>query len=83
MLKMSINENIRNYILTELLTEQASVKWDDDTDIISSGILDSLSIVRLLVYVEDTFKINLDDSLDLDNFKSVNSISTIVNSKIA
>lgn len=80
---MSINENIRNYILTELLTEQASVKWDDDTDIISSGILDSLSIVRLLVYVEDTFKINLDDSLDLDNFKSVNSISTIVNSKIA
>ncbi len=80
---MSINEKIRNYISNELLTNQTPTDWDDDTEIIASGILDSLSIVKLLVYVEDTFMISLDDSLDLDNFKSVNSISALVNSKVS
>lgn len=76
-----MEQKIRNFIEKELL-DDSTVDWDNETDIISSGLIDSLSIVRLLVFLEDTFEINLDDSLELDNFKSVISISNLVRSKL-
>lgn len=78
---MVMEQKIRNFIEKELL-DDSTVDWDNETDIISSGLIDSLSIVRLLVFLEDTFEINLDDSLELDNFKSVISISNLVRSKL-
>lgn len=75
-------EKIRNFIIDELFVEK-NVEWDNDTDIMATGLLDSLSVVKLLVFIEDTYDISLDDVLELDNFKTVNAISSIVNKKIA
>lgn len=77
-----IQEEIRNFIIDELFVEK-NVEWDNDTDIMATGLLDSLSVVKLLVFIEDTYDISLDDVLELDNFKTVNAISSIVNKKIA
>lgn len=80
-MKEKICEQIREYIANEVLSTNNN-QWDDDTDIISSGLLDSLSTVKLLVFVEDNFDISFDDSLELDNFKSVNTIANIVYEKV-
>ncbi len=77
-----IQEQIRNYIIDELFVDK-NIEWDDNTDIMSTGLLDSLSMVRLLVFIEDTFDISLNDVLNLDNFRAVNVIGKIVESKIA
>lgn len=77
-----MKEQIRNFIMNELL-EDNTIEWNDDTDIISSGVIDSLSIVRLLVFVEDTYNISLDDSLELEYFKSVNAIANMVSRKVS
>lgn len=77
-----VQEEIRNFIIDELFVEK-NVEWDNDTDIMATGLLDSLSVVKLLVFIEDTYDISLDDVLELDNFKTVNAISSIVNKKIA
>lgn len=76
-----MKEKIREFIINELLDESVG-EFDNNTDIISSGLLDSLSIVKLLVFVEDTFDVSFDDSLELENFKSVNSISKLVEKKL-
>lgn len=77
-----MKEQIRNFIMNELL-EDNTIEWNDDTDIISSGVIDSLSIVRLLVFVEDTYNISLYDSLELEYFKSVNAIANMVSRKVS
>lgn len=50
-----------------------------DTDLIESGILDSLSFVDLLYWLEQAFatRINLDD-IEVDHFRSVARISDFI-----
>lgn len=76
-----MEKEIRKFIREELLVNK-SVAWDNETDIISTGLIDSLATVRLLVFIEDKYNLSLDDSLDLDNFKSVNSIVSLVKRKL-
>lgn len=56
--------------------------FDDDDDIFALGFVNSLFAMQLVMFVENTFNIKVEnDELDLDNFKSVNAITKYVNSK--
>ena len=77
---MDIRKMITDYINAELLTSPIE-DLDSEMDIIQTGLLDSISIVRLLVYIEDTFNISLDDSLEMDNFRTVKKIVSLIESK--
>lgn len=47
-----------------------------DIDIIDSGLVDSLSFVRLLSVLEEEFQFQIDlDRLELDDFRTVSSIA--------
>ena len=72
-----IEEKIRKYIQEDLMNGTEGT-WDDETDIISAGILDSLSIVMLLVFLEDSFNVSLDDVLDIDNFRSIKAMAKTI-----
>jgi len=50
-----------------------------DTDLLLTGIIDSLALVELLLRLEQTFgaPISVDD-LELDNFRSIESIARFV-----
>lgn len=49
------------------------------TDVIESGLLDSLSFVTLLASLESEFEIHIDvENLDLDDFRSPRSICRYV-----
>jgi acyl carrier protein len=51
----------------------------DDTDIVESGLLDSLALVELLVGIEREFDVQVDlETLDLDNLRSVRTIAQTV-----
>ena len=52
---------------------------DDDTDVISTGLLDSLGVAELLLTLEERFGITIDmATLDLDDIRSVRSIVSLV-----
>jgi acyl carrier protein len=52
---------------------------DDDTDLIHSGVLDSLALVSLIVGIEQEFRLELPlEDLDLDQFRSVGSIAQLL-----
>ena len=52
---------------------------DDDTDVIATGLLDSLGVAELLLTLEERFGITFDmGTLDLDDIRSVRSIVAFV-----
>jgi acyl carrier protein len=66
---------INDYISRELVQDPALLPLADDTSLLDSGILDSLSLLRLVVYLEERFAIMVGDA-DLlpENFASVEAI---------
>jgi acyl carrier protein len=66
---------INDYISRELVQDPALLPLADETPLLDSGILDSLSLLRLVVFLEGRFGIAMGDA-DLlpENFASVNAI---------
>jgi acyl carrier protein len=66
---------INDYISQELVPDQALLPLANETPLLESGILDSLSLLRLVVFLEERFAITIGDA-DLlpENFASVNAV---------
>lgn len=51
----------------------------DDEDIFGGGFLNSMFAMQLVLFVEQTFGVAVeDDDLEIDNFKSVNAVTALV-----
>jgi acyl carrier protein len=66
---------INDYISRELVQDPALLPLANETSLLESGILDSLGLLRLVVFLEEQFGITMGDA-DLlpENFASVNTI---------
>ena len=66
---------INDYISREIVQDPAVLPLSNDTSLLKGGILDSLSLLRLVVFLEERFGITMGDA-DLlpENFASVNAI---------
>jgi acyl carrier protein len=66
---------INDYISRELVQDPALLPLADDASLLDNGVLDSLSLLRLVVYLEERFGITVGDA-DLlpENFASVEAI---------
>ena len=66
---------INDYISRELVQDSALLPLANETSLLESGILDSLSLLRLVVFLEEQFGITMGEA-DLlpENFGSVNTI---------
>ncbi len=79
---MNINEMkelVLKYVIKEYIDDD-DVKITYETPLISSGYVDSFSMVSLLVFLENKFKIKIPPSKATpEAFDSVNSIVALVN----
>ena len=75
-----IEHNGVNKKLTELFAEKLSLEVSSvDTDLVETGLLDSLALVELLAQLEETFGVSIStDDLELENFRSIASIAGFV-----
>jgi len=66
--------------LTELFAKKLSLEVSSvDTDLVETGLLDSLTLVELLAQLEETFGVSVStDDLELENFRSIASIAGFV-----
>jgi acyl carrier protein len=73
---------INDYISRELVPDAALLPLKNDTSLLDSGILDSLGLLRLVVFLEGQFGITMGDA-DLlpENFASVNAICTYLRAR--
>ena len=66
--------------IIQIFTEQLNIDVPDvTTDLVETGILDSLTFVELLMGLEQVFGINITiDTLDIDHFRSVEKITDFI-----
>lgn len=70
---------IHDYVVNEC---NDGIEIRDDDPIIDRGILDSLRVLNLISFLEETFEIEIDLSeIDATHFQSVESIVSLVRSK--
>ena len=71
---------VLEYVVDEYLDEDEDDEVGYDSPLISSGIVDSFSMVSLKVFLEKKFQIKLpDDEATPEAFDTVNSICVLVN----
>ena len=74
-----MKEMVLNYVVKEYIDDD-DVKITYETPLISSGYVDSFSMVSLLVFLENKFKIRIPPGKATpEAFDSVNSIVALVN----
>ena len=55
---------------------------DDETSLLDTGIVDSLGILDLVTFLEDTFSVKVDDEeLNPENFESIAALVRFVEAK--
>ena len=79
---MELNNRIREFINENLLVFDDEAEFTDSDNIFELGFVNSLFAMKLVSYVENNFKIKVENSdLRLDNFNSVDNIEKFINSK--
>jgi acyl carrier protein len=77
---MNSKESIKEFILLELINDPNIKNLEDRDPLIETSIIDSLGIVKLLVFLEETFNIHIPDGeIVPENFESVEAILLLVN----
>lgn len=73
---------LRDYIKSELLND-TDISIDNDQDLLLSGLLDSLNVVRLASHIEQScaFSIPPEDMV-LENFGSLDQINTYIQTRL-
>jgi acyl carrier protein len=78
-----IKAALRGFILENLLPGEDPANLTDDTELKESGILDSLSTLKLVTYLEELYKVEFEaNDLDPGNLSSIATIERLVKSKL-
>ncbi len=80
---MTIEEQIKEYILRNLLYSSNGFPCSDEESFLDHGIIDSMGIMQLVLFVEENFKISIEDwEITPMNFDSVSQLAGYVRSKL-
>ena len=80
----AMRETLRAYILENFLPGEDAKNLTDDTELKESGILDSLSTLKLVTFLEEQFGVEFEaDDLEAGNLSTIESIERLVQSKQA
>jgi len=77
-----MNNNIYNSLskyIAEQILKQPDRKLSAGEALISSGLVDSFSLVDLALFVEDNYNVRIDDTeLNADTFDSLEQLAAII-----
>lgn len=74
-------EQLSKYIASEIL-KQPNRTIQPDEALISSGLIDSFSLMDLALFVEDTFGVRIEDTeLNAETFDSLQALADLIKSR--
>jgi acyl carrier protein len=77
----SIQTNLEKFIASQIL-KQPNRTISADEALISSGLIDSFSLMDLALYVEDTFGVRIEDTeLNANTFDNLNQLAALIESR--
>ena len=72
-------QKIKEFIVEEFMPDVPVEELDDDFDLLTGGVVDSLGLLKVVAWLEDEFDIAGDDSeLGPDSFRTVAAIKAYV-----
>ena len=75
-----VKEEIKKFIVDQFLFGERGLK--DDEPLFESGIIDSLGLIKLLAFIDETFHISLNMSeIDIEDFNTINDILETIQRK--
>ncbi len=78
----SKHEIIIKFIQDNLLTGKGDIRLLPEDDLLGSGLLDSMGVMRLVGFVEENFTIKIPpEDIVIENFMDVNAITNYVESQ--
>ena len=81
-LMSNIEEKIRSFIAENILFSDNGFPHADDTSFLEEGIVDSMGIMELVMFVDESFGITVEDEeLVPDNFDSVSRLAAYIRQK--
>jgi acyl carrier protein len=70
---------IKHFIVDEFMPDVPADDLDDDFDLLTGGVVDSLGLLKVVAWLEDEFDIGVDDSeLGPESFRTVAAIKAFV-----
>ncbi|MBD1845633.1 acyl carrier protein [Cyanobacteria bacterium FACHB-63] len=77
----NVKDIIRKYISETILFSQ-SYPYADEDSLLENGIIDSMNVMELVVFLEENMNIQVEDhEISPDNFDSVNGLAAYVQRK--
>lgn len=77
----NIKDQLSHYIASQIL-RQPNRQLSSQEPLISSGLIDSFSLVDMALYVEDTFDVRIDDTeLNAETFDSIEQLANLINDR--
>jgi len=81
---MQDDARLIEFIKTDLARGKVTGNLGFSDDLIESEILDSLGIMKLILFLENNYAVKIsDDDLTLENFTSILSINSLIDRKRA
>jgi acyl carrier protein len=72
-------QKIKAFIVEEFMPDVPVEDLEDDFDLLTGGVVDSLGLLKVVAWLEDEFDIGVDDSeLGPDSFRTVAAIKEYV-----
>jgi acyl carrier protein len=83
MATQEIKDTIKTYILEEFLPGENPTALTESTPLITGGILDSLATIKLVAFLEQHFKIQIQaHETMVDYLDTISDITQLVSSKL-
>ena len=77
----TIVSGLEQYIVKKIL-KQPNRRISPEEALISSGLIDSFSLMDLALFVEDTYGVRIEDTeLNADKFDSLNQLAALIESR--
>jgi len=78
-----ISNNLAQFIITKVLKQPRRIIQPDEP-LISSGLIDSFSLVDLALFVEDNYGVRIDDTeLNAATFDTLNQLTDLIRDRQA
>ncbi len=80
----NISRSVREFIVDNFLLGEEDEDFTNNRSFLESGVIDSMGILELITFVEDTYEMDIaDDELVPENLDSVNRVTKFIQSKKA
>lgn len=79
---MEIKKLIKDFIMTDLLVNNSEITINNDDPLMSSGLINSISTLELVDFIEKTFSIEFDAyEVTKENLETLNVIENFIRRK--